>query len=270
MRKIRWFIFRYSVPVLLLIASLNTFAQEWSSFCDDSREDYFCLPVGSQKANASTEADYLKDTQLIQKMYAARIQAKFARPLVIENLWSSPFFGGGTHLQDSKAQILLLGGMYRFKENHGLAFITALCHEIGHFLAPGLRQDFENDKWSALEGYADHFAAVECLPEIFSKNPDRFYKSSDLDLAIQGICQNHRVCQNVAQAGYDMVRLMYPMASPPEPALVLKRGVAPKAQELNRSYPSLQCRLESFLNAAQCLRQGLKPDQCHPADCWAP
>lgn len=275
---------RHLISFLLLVFLLSVSIRDrsWATAyppCDPLRKNYFCIDPNSPESNGATREDYYYWTNQIMGLFTLEIFQKFKVSFLIPDLWEAPYFGGGSELnqQDPEyfiplAKIKIFGGTVRSPEAKGMAFATTLCHEVGHFLGDGPRQNISGAEWSSLEGFSDDYAARVCLPQVIQKFPEKNYQESQILPEIKSLCAGHFMCQQVAQSGFDFTTMIHTYAKSAESAaepLQIQIGTATEVQEMVQGYPTGQCRLETYLQAALCLKSD-KNENCLPPPCWYP
>lgn len=152
-------------------------------------------------------------------------------------------------------------------------FLATVCHEIGHILGGGPKLK----PTVVLEAQADDFAARECLPALFRSDPETLEVGKRAPPEVISICsttsgnaQDQAVCARTILAGRELtLQRHWAVCLSPDPSLRRQApaGFEParrdrsRAKVLRDSYPSLQCRLETFISAATGQER---------ASCWFP
>lgn len=151
--------------------------------------------------------------------------------------WTKPWLGAGSTLNGDVFSIMLWGGLVRSTGMTPEALELILCHEYGHALGGA---PLQSDQWSSTEGQSDWWAASTCLPELYQ---DRGLTHSDS-------------ADRIRKAGLDFTLWVHRHYEPmgEVPALAHRAPELPTtaATPVN-SYPSLQCRLDTFAIAAECV-----------------
>ena len=230
---------------------------------ESARSDYFYQPVGATPASALTEADYLELIKFFQTKYLVPVMEKTGKPLIIPNEWSNPYFAGFATEKPTFFQVSLWGGTVRAPGANRGILAAILCHEIGHILGGEPRQTIPGAEWSSSEGQSDYFAAKICLPEALRQSP-QVLSIREIDAEVKLLCLSHEVCEATAQIGLELVRFFqkysyrefYPVQidTPEKATDVLLRN----------TYPSDQCRLDTYLQGALAQLQ----KQTEPPKCW--
>lgn len=142
----------------------------------------------------------------------------------------------------------------------GIDFI--LCHELGHHLggAPKKQRGATGKiDWSSVEGQADYFASVKCLPLYYSsetkknKKPDTLfysqYSKEDVD-TVRPLCRDS-TCERIILAGLSFSRFYSTFRDDwkkPVPGI----KTAYKVEETLSKHPRPQCRLETVVAGTSC------------------
>ncbi len=258
----------------LLLAFLVTMAQTTKEHIrrsrpvnaqESARPDYFYLPVGVPYFSSVSEQDYQEVISEFQSQYMQAVIAKTGLPFLIPNEWASPYFAAFAIKRESYMQISLWGGLARAQGVTKPMLAAVLCHELGHILGGEPLQTIPGSDWASTEGQSDFFAAKVCLPEYFHRHPEAVSLTS-VDSKILHICGDHVDCERVAQVGFELVK-MFQTYSYREFIPVRLDAAEKAATELVRNtYPSDQCRLDTYLEGARC-QLG---KQCRAPTCWLP
>ncbi|QDK39837.1 hypothetical protein DOE51_16640 [Bdellovibrio sp. NC01] len=236
-------------------------AQEQSQ----ERKDYFYLPVGSANVSNVSEQDYRELITDFQSHYQSAVIQTTGMPLLIPNEWNSPYFTAFAIKRDTYMQVSLWGGMARAPGFTKLQLAAALCHEIGHVIAGEPRQTIPGSDWASTEGNSDFYAARVCLPDYLRRHPE-LAKTLVINARIQHMCGANESCQQVAQIGFDLVNSFQRYSYREFTPVSLDVRAAAVTELVRNSYPTDQCRLDTFLAGASCqLGQ-----QCHAPTCWLP
>lgn len=230
------------ILALSLLLAFQTFAA-----------DYFSLPVDAPNVGPVKQENAYRVAADLYLLNFNQVLQKTAKPLVIDIQWQSPYFGGGAVQDEHTVSVRIFGGMIRTPEMTEDIFAAILCHELGHILGGEPYQDILFAEWASVEGQSDFFAASVCLPAYFRKlQPTASSRDlrSRIELAAFGFLQ---LSQKYATANQEPVSLAN---SAPEVARVLNR----------HSYPSDQCRLDTFKAGAACLTEAT----CRAPVCWLP
>jgi predicted SprT family Zn-dependent metalloprotease len=227
-------------------------------------------PIQYQFADDGVYTDRLLYTSEIMnylaQTYTQEINQNFSKAQFKWNFdWSQNYLGAGSNLYQGTFSIMLYGGYVRAKGSTFQLIALTLCHEMGHYLGGAPKQRLENknqEGWSSSEGQADWFAAQSCMPKLF-----QFFKKSkpqrlqiDLNLVDKKLCQTSSLksvlveqCQWILSAGLNFTgfaKHYYDRSL--EPASLQKMASEKPDVTLHSTYPSLQCRLDTFHFGAMC------------------
>lgn len=230
---------------------------------EQARPDYFYLPPGSANVSSITEAAY---TDLIGKFLLRNFNRVFqqaGQPLIIPVEWNSPYFAAHAQNKGPYFQISLLGGMARAPGATMATLAGILCHELGHIMGGEPRQTIVGGDWASTEGQSDFFAASVCLPDFFRAYPE-FAPEVSSDAA--RICGNNLDCGRVLQTGLQTVRYFQQYSYREFLPVSLHTPEKPTGTLIRNSYPTDQCRLDSFVSGGRCQLGGL----CRAPICWLP
>tara|TARA_Y100000780_G_scaffold232594_1_gene268616 strand:- start:285422 stop:286054 length:633 start_codon:yes stop_codon:yes gene_type:complete len=189
---------------------------------------YFCRPSEVSINPHIKSEDFHRIPATIVSLFSKQLESK---NLQLDLRWESPYFGAGVSIKDQRINLLIFGGTTRIEGMTKGAYAALVCHEIGHILGGSPYQDFSGAEMFSREGQADFFAASVCLPKFFSH---------------LGVAAN-KINDQVESAGWHMFKSMMPFStSTSEQPLIRERiNLRPVSTTL-RSYPSLQCRYETF------------------------
>ncbi|MGZ3780940.1 MAG: hypothetical protein ACXVCY_09860 [Pseudobdellovibrionaceae bacterium] len=195
-------------------------------------------------------------------------------------------------------QVISVSG-YDYRSNSLAAFRLGLCHEAGHYLAgkpflqlnPNSIANTVNRMDLSAEGQADYFAPY-CLKKYFdylkSKNLEISTVIASTNISVTSFCNNQinnpaekQKCAYVATAALDLINYLNSHYSNTKDnaAITLDayKNTQPVFHTLNHhaEYPTLNCRLKTFLAGTLCENDSLPVDQfvCTSGqgarpDCW--
>lgn len=230
---------------------------------DEKENDYFFLPEGVGPVSDITKTDYENILIQFTAQNFLSVFQQTGKPLLLPHEWESPFFAAFAKSEASLWQISLWGGMARAPGSSKGALAAILCHELGHIIGGEPRQTIPGAEWASSEGQSDFYAASVCLPKFLSANPHLVPVVSP---KAQELCKGNLLCGKIMQAGLEMVSL-FQKYSYREFTPVRLDLAAPSVPGLLRdTYPSDQCRLDTFKVGALCQTGGL----CSAPACWFP
>ncbi len=163
--------------------------------------------------------------------------------------WNKPWLGAGSTLNGDVFSIMLWGGLVRSTGMTTEALELILCHEYGHALGGA---PLQSDQWSSTEGQSDWWSARTCLPQLYQT---RGFSTS-------------ASAERIRKAGLDFTLWVHRHYEPAGEVPALERkapALLPNAAPVS-SYPSLQCRLDTYATAADCLDN--HATTCPRPHCW--
>ncbi len=224
------------------------------SFTSASAAEYFSIPVDAANVGPVTQANAEKISADLIRLYFVEAFQKTQKPMMIQVLWEMPYFGAGVVEEAGPViAIKVFGGMIRNPEMTEDILAAVMCHEIGHVIGGAPYQDVIDAEWTSVEGQSDFFAASKCLPRYFQM--------------LQPRLTNVQLKQKIELAALGFFLISQKYATPDQVSVSLEKTAPEVAIELNRhSYPSDQCRLDTFKAGAACLTEAT----CRAPVCWLP
>jgi len=157
-------------------------------------------------------------------------------------------------------EILIYGGIPKNPDLTADSLELVLCHELGHHLGGFPLDGFE--KWRALEGEADYFAAQACLRKLWSGSPNENASFRDTVIPIvKTKCDEawhdtdaQNLCYRINNAAQKTLLLLSNLNHTPPPQFdTPETKVTPVTDTYSHGTP--QCRLDTFFNASLCTTQ---------------
>lgn len=178
----------------------------------------------------------------------------------IESQWDDNQMNAYAGVRGYDRFILLTGGYARHKFMTKDAFLTVICHEVGHHLG-GFPKKSTNP-WSSSEGQADYFSTLKCMKEVLKGDDEnqKIAESLSLPEDVKKECKfqfpfadDYRICLRSAQAAEDHGRVIADIDSKGHDSDVsLLTPAAEVVRSTNLKYPSAQCRLDTKYQGALC------------------
>ncbi len=190
--------------------------------------------------------------------------------------WNQNYLGAGSNLYNNEFSIMLYGGFVRTPDSSFHVTALTLCHEFGHLLAGAPYQRLHNkdaDDWSSAEGQSDWFAGQKCLPLVYEKFKAKI-ATLEVTADVEKFCstsENKGLCQFITMAGYKFSFMNFKYFNTnladieKQQPHVLKNATDIPEQTLTSVYPSMQCRLDTYKNAAVCVASVAT---CERPRCW--
>lgn len=204
-----------------------------------------------------TEQSFYTVASRVYSLYASEAQ-KFNRKLIIKTLdWKTPYFSAWAAKEsegDEVYSINFWGGLARLPHMTDAAFALTACHEVGHILGGKPYINISSLAHMTSEGQSDFFASALCL-----KKYDQIFKlpiETEVDPYLTSRCYEKfnesaelETCLKVGVAGISLARALAFLSNYSELDVA-----APSKEEVSEtlfnSYPSVQCRLDTFISGA--------------------
>lgn len=221
------------------------------------RGDYFFLPPNATAVGPVTQQKADQIALHLFSLYHAEVFKTTRMPLQLETRWEDPYYGASA-LKGTPPGVIAIfarGGMIRTPEMSEDILALVFCHELGHALGGTPYQSTPGSEWSSIEGQADFFAASRCLPTYFNSRSSTPIPTIELQ-------------KKILDTSLAAVRFFQKYSFLNEESVALEKQAPEVATQLNlNSYPSLQCRLDTFKAGAFC---AMEPTQCKAPACWWP
>lgn len=224
---------------------------------------YFQLSEGSKPSSSITEQQTQKIAQDFLKQFSPLLQAR-GQTFAVNVDWKNDWFSAHARFEKNSSSAVLWGGFLRAPGMTDIIIATTLCHELGHLVAgPPLQTITAEDNFST-EGQSDFYAG-QCLAEFAQKHPEYFDRIS---FEVRSFCGDSNDCAVALEGGLQTVRFMQKWGFELYTPVSIYEHSAPAKKFIANTYPDNQCRLDSFIRRAQCLKDGTST--CTPPSCWWP
>jgi len=204
-----------------------------------------------------TEGEF---NQVIDRVYSAMEPSVrlHGGVLSVSRLWTDSTVNANSMQFFSQWHVNMYGGLARRPEMNQDGFTLVMCHEMGHHLGGFPFVGNFIGRWAASEGQADYFATQVCARKVWaeSKAENAKYRF-DVAPKVKEKCDeswknqdDQNLCYRIARGARALAFLLHtlkkdsdPDFSTPDPLIVTKT---------NTTYPSVQCRMDTYLNGALC------------------
>lgn len=211
-----------------------------------SREDSL-----SKLANVS-QVDFNDAIAKVEAFYKPIVALHGGR-LVMERDWKNSTVNAYATKSGSRWIVHLYGGLARRPEINKDSFTLVILHEMGHHLGGFPAYDGEN---MSDEGQADYFATHSGARELWAKDiVENAKAAAKIPAYPKALCDkqwvalaDRNLCYRIALAGKGLADLMSQSSAKYE------TPDQSEVESTNHSHPAGQCRLDTYLAGAQCLK----------------
>ena len=206
-----------------------------------------------------SKKEFLRIIDRVKKIYVP-IFRDLEMNFKIEHLWEDKQQNAFAGMSGTDRFILLYGGYARQKLMTPDAYLSIVCHEIGHHLGGFPRK--MNSTWSSSEGQADYFSTLKCMKEVLQRDPQNSPLADALDLPeqIKTQCRSqfsdkdqYNICLRSSKAAEDYGKVIANILAPGSER---KISLMTPADELtfvtNLRHPTAQCRADTKFQGALC------------------
>lgn len=214
--------------------------------------------VDDENSNISKK-EFNKIIDTVKKVYQPIFKAQRMN-FRIESQWEDKQVNAFAGTRGSDRYILLYGGYARHKLMTKDAYLSVVCHEIGHHLG-GFPKKNANT-WSSSEGQADYFSTLKCMKEVLREddNNEDIALALDLPEDVKKQCRfqfsdtnDYYICLRGAKAAEEHGKVIADIDSKgmnPEVSLMTPSNYV--VESTNLKHPDAQCRLDTKLQGALC------------------
>jgi len=199
--------------------------------------------------NGYTEAEFENIISIIKKIYGP-LMAKKGGVLKIKKDWRDGAVNAFAWREGDEYWLEILGGMARYSLVTEDAFVTVICHELGHLLG-GLPKDGRISN----EGQSDYFATLKCTRKIFPLLNQKKYFNDYLpremcqqvfeqELAINNCVRGHFSAKALGTLYAKIAKVKAPDFHTPDQS---------KVKRTSYNHPKPQCRLDTIVAGSLCV-----------------
>ena len=198
-------------------------------------------PLGKYD-NGYTEARYDEILQILRGVYGPIIEARGGEFHLLTD-WTDGAVNMWAFRIGDEYWLELPGGMARYGLINEEAFLTSICHELGHLLGgPPYRSEI------SLEGQSDYYATLECVEKLLPAVVPIKNLPEDLEVSEACVANNfpdQELCQRALQGAKSLTSYYAELEKVPFPQISTPSSVV-VAQTLT-VHPPAQCRLDTFV-----------------------
>ncbi len=213
-------------------------------------------PIRGKSSNGVTEIQFKKVISDLEAIYIPVVKANSGTLQVISN-WSDSTVNAYALRYGSSWTIQMFGGLARHEKMTIDAVAIAMCHELGHHLAGFPKYDGYMS-WASSESQSDYFASAKCLRKLWAKDDNQKIMSTvKVPVALEKSCASawaantdYYLCLRSGMANLSLAGLFADLSPSTVADFATPDSVV--VTETNTSYPSNQCRLDTFLSGSLC------------------
>lgn len=204
------------------------------------------------------EADFRDALKKIETTYKDDV-AKLGLNLVVDGEYENDTQNAYTSRLGKTQLIKVYGGVAKAAtiSADDISFIA--CHELGHTLGGNPNTSVGNNTYYSNEGQSDYFASVKCFKRINrSEDNESIVSGLKVPFTIKAACNEQfkddaneaALCIRTSMAGLETATWIAVIGK--VAPLSIERKDPTIASSTNLSFPSTQCRLDTFLAGALC------------------
>jgi hypothetical protein len=177
----------------------------------------------------------------------------------LEANWDDKQVNAFAGVRGQDRYVLIYGGYARHPLMTEDAFLSVICHEIGHHLGGYPKKT--TGSWSSSEGQADYFSTLKCMKLVLKDDPNNKLMMEKLSLPsdVVKLCRaqfpdvdGYQICLRGAQAAEDHGRVLADLSKNNPFSVSLKTPDTKRAESMNLKHPGTQCRVDTKLAGALC------------------
>ncbi len=219
-------------------------------------ENNLQIPVEQKLRGGLSEAEFKEVVMGLYTLYYPIIKNQ-GGDFYIDGKWKDAGVNAYAEMRGPLRKITVLGGMGRHPVMTKDALALIICHEVGHFLGGAPKNP--TDSWASVEGEADYFASLKCVRRLWlSDDNEKIVMAQTLPDYLKKSCETQKlskadefICLRTGIASLSIAKLLASMTR----SEVIPQFETPdekKVTQTNISYPSAQCRIDTFFAGLLC------------------
>ncbi len=219
----------------------------------------YSYEVGDTTTSTVTEKSFITVFYEVIGLYQKEL-SQFRIPVAPIPEWTNPYITAYAAEANGVMRLGFWGGMARVPGMNDDAVALIMCHEVGHIIggAPFIKIDQPMYEGLSSEGQADYFATKECVKKYFGSKKDTLnylYKVYESNSSEAQLCKfmgmtdlEEAICLRTINGliGFShVVELL--KAEEGGSFSLLSEDENVVEETLYNSYPSNQCRMDTFL-----------------------
>lgn len=246
-------VFACNIPEKDLLVRLALMKVDEANSADDLRT----LHRLEEDSNIS-RAEFKRMIDLVKKIYSP-IFKRQDLTFRIESNWEDKQVNAFAGVRGKDRYILVYGGYARHPLMTKDAFLSVICHEIGHHLGGFPKKN--SSSWSSSEGQADYFSTLKCMKLALKEDENNARVTENLNLPadVLKLCKaqfpkadDYQICLRSAQAAEDHGRVLADLSKQDPFSVSLITPDPNRVETTNLKHPGTQCRVDTKLAGALC------------------
>lgn len=247
--------------VLLTLFAANSYAVTFLGSHSIVQENDQYIGVDEKTLGGMTEDEFNFALDRVEDLYRPIVEAKDAE-LSLERNWDDGTVNAYASRSGSNWTVAMFGGLARHEAVTVDGFTLVACHEFGHQVggAPYKTSWWAGTSWAAAEGQADYYGAFKCLGKVFDRDDNvAAIENLDVPATVTNKCKSvwntdDKVakCARIAMAGLSLAKLFEDLMDLPKPISFDTPDTEVVSSTNLAGYPSVQCRLDTYLAGALC------------------
>ena len=238
--------------VRMAVLKANQIQIDQQHFFGQQRDD-----VNEDSNISKKEFNKILDT--VKKVYGPIFKSQRMN-FRIESQWEDKQVNAFAGTRGTDRYILLYGGYARHKMMTKDAYLSVVCHEIGHHLGGFPKKNAHT--WSSSEGQADYFSTLKCMKEVLRDDEDNKESALALDRPdeVKKQCRfqyantnDYYICLRSSKAAEEHGKVIDDLdskgASSDVSLLTPSNYVV---SDSNLKHPDAQCRVDTKYQGALC------------------
>jgi hypothetical protein len=211
-----------------------------------------------EESNISKK-EFNKILDTVKKVYAPIFKSQRMN-FRIESQWEDKQVNAFAGTRGTDRYILLYGGYARHKLMTKDAYLSVVCHEIGHHLGGFPKKNAHT--WSSSEGQADYFSTLKCMKEVLrvDENNKEIALALDLPDEVKKQCRfqypnanDYFICLRSSKAAEEHGKVIGDLDSKGASSDVsLMTPSTDVVSDSNLKHPDAQCRVDTKFQGALC------------------
>lgn len=214
------------------------------------------IAIGSKMANDMTKETFVGAIDHVAEMFQpffAKVNAK----LTVNKLWDdNTVNASASQGRNGNWIVNMYGGLARHQMVTVDGLILVLCHEIGHHLG-GAPKYQGGRNWASAEGQSDYYGSLKCFRRVVANEDNvAIVAKMQIDPEVTKQCQatyttenEIAVCQRTSMAAYSVSKMMAGTK-----VINFTTPDLSQVSKTNENHPAVQCRLDTFFQAALCIK----------------